>query len=120
MDEARQKYLNREALWAHAGLGLHFCTVAFTIYISSVLGFLVQVEVLPEQWNAVEFQAMLRLLPGPGNWIPPADVHHLRRSLGWHAEFLDLREISLARRLRVYYRERLAAGGLHIRSKHRA
>ena len=42
----------RSELWASLGLGLHFTSVAYNVYITSVLGFLLQLEVLPEEWPA--------------------------------------------------------------------
>jgi hypothetical protein len=116
-DAALRKFQERALLWAGAGLGLYFTTLAYNIYISSVLGFLLQLEPLPTSWDAEERSSLRRLLPGPAQWILPEDVHNLRRSLGFPAEFADLREVSLAARLRVHYREAQTTGGLRINAK---
>ena len=104
----------RSALWAQLGLGLHYSSVAYNVYVASPLGFLLQLAVLPESWSALEAAMSRRLVPGPAQWTLPADLHDLRRSHGLPHDFRDLRDVSLAAQLRVVRREAVACGGLRV------
>ena len=102
----------RADLWAALGLGLHFTCVAYNVYIASLMGFLLQLELLPETWPAAEAAALRRLVPGPSSWIRPGDLHSLSRHHGMPQDFANLEVISLAARFRVAHREAANAGGL--------
>ncbi len=112
--KALVQYTHRSELWAQLGMGLYYTSVAYNIYIASLLGFLLQLEVLPDGWEAVEAAALRRLVPGPARWILPADLHALRIHHGLSAEFTDMQEVSFAARFRVAYREASASGGLAV------
>jgi hypothetical protein len=112
--KALAKVSLRTELWASLGLGLHFTSVAFNVYITSVLSFLLQLEVLPEEWPATEAAAMRRLVPGPASWVRPDDLHALRLHHGMPQDFVDMRVVSLAARFRVAHREAAATGGLAV------
>ncbi len=79
--------------------------MAYNVYISSELGFLAQLEHVPNSWNEVEATALRRLLPGPGGWIFPRDVHRRHRDLSFPLDVSDLSKASFAAKLRSYYRE---------------
>ena len=107
----------RSQLWAALGLGLHLTCVAYNVYVASVMGFLLQLELLPPQWAATEARVLRRLVPGPMSWIRPEDLHALHRHHGMPQEFANLPVVSLAARFRTAHREAAAAGGLQV---HRA
>ena len=114
--KALDKYTSRADLWAQLGLGLHYTTVAYNVYVASLLTFLLQLEVLPEDWEHTEAAALRRLVPGPAHWVLPADLRALRRHYGMPQEFADMNEVSLAARFRVAHREAAASGGLAVAS----
>ena len=113
--KALAQYERRAALWAQLGLGLHHTCVAYNTYIASVLGFLLQLELLPADWPAVEERTLRKLIPGPARWIRPADLHNLRRHLCMPHDFHDMAVISVAARFRVAHREAASSGGLRVR-----
>jgi hypothetical protein len=115
--KAMVQYSSRADLWAQLGLGLHYTSVAYNVYIASLLGFLLQLELLPEEWESVEAAALRRLVPGPAKWILPADLHALRVHHGLPHEFTDMQEVSFAARLRVAHREASTSGGLAVASR---
>ncbi len=45
--------------------GLRLSTVAYNVYIASLLGFVLQVEKLPDAWERAEASVTRRLVPGP-------------------------------------------------------
>ena len=104
-EKAFDKVSKRSALWGSVGLGLYFAAVAFNIYVLSTLGFLLQLDVLPTEWAAVEAKAFHMLVPGPMSWALPDDLHRLRRDSHFPCEFGDAREVSLAAKFRVAFRE---------------
>ena len=112
--KAFAKVEKRADLWAQLGLGLHFTSVAYNVYIASLLSFLLQLAVLPASWSALEAAVFRKLVPGPAQWVLPADLHDLHRSHGLPHDFRDLRDVSLAARLRVVHREAMACGGLRV------
>ena len=114
-DQACSKALQRARLWRDAGLGLQWSALVYQVYVASVLGFLLQLDRLPSHWDTTEASLLRALVPGPYRWCAPADLHGLRRDLGFAREFPDLRMTSIAARLRVYRHEAAAQGGLPIR-----
>ena len=112
--KALQQYERRAELWAQLGLGLHFTAVAYNVYVASLLGFLLQLEVLPEEWESAEAVALCRMVPGPAKWALPADLHVLRRHFGMPHEFTDMHDLSRAARFRVFHREATPTGGLAV------
>ncbi|MBM3946426.1 MAG: hypothetical protein FJ315_03360, partial [SAR202 cluster bacterium] len=115
--KALEKYAQRAALWASVGLGLQYTAAAYNTYIVSTLGFLVQLEPIPAQWEAFERAALRRLAPGPAHWIRPADLRSLRQTYHFPLNFVDLRATSVAARFRVMHRTALASGGLRVRQR---
>jgi hypothetical protein len=95
-------------------LGLHHATLAYNVYMASVLGFHLQLERLPEHWSRTEAAVFRRLVPGPGNWIVPRDLHHLSLLFGMPHNFGDLETVSMAAKFRVAHREATASGGLRV------
>ena len=114
---ALDKFENRSKLWSTLGLGLHHTTVAYNVYMASLLGFLLHLELLPARWPRTEAEIFRRLVPGPGGWILPKDMHHLSLMFGMPHSFGDMDVVSLAARFRVAHREAQASGGLHVRRR---
>ena len=112
----KQTYSKPAELWSQLGLGLHFSSVAYNVYVASLLGFLLQLDVLPDTWTSLEAATLRQLAPGPAQWILPADLHALRRHHGMPHDFSDMGEVSLAARFRVFHREAAAAGGFKVLS----
>ena len=112
--KALAKMHDRAALWGALDLGLQAAALVWNTYIITVVGFLLQLDVLPPSWQVAEAAALRRLVPGPGFWVQPHDLHNLRQQLGFVTEFRDAKEISLAARFRVAHREALSGGGLGI------
>ena len=95
-----------------AGGGLFLTSVAYSVYIVSVISFLAQLDALPEQrWRSVEAEAINHLVPGASQWGMPSDFHRLRQ-LGFPKDFVDMQVRQLAIRLRVSFMEAASTGGL--------
>ena len=114
--KALLKYEERARLWAALGLGLFFTTVAYNVYVASLLGFILQLDTLPSEWPQREAATLRELVPGPYRWINSQDLHGLRRDFALPQEFIDLKEVSVAARFRVLHREAAAAGGLRAKT----
>ncbi len=99
------------------GLGLHQATVACNVHMASLLGFLLQLEPLPDHWPQTEAMVYRRFSPGPGNWISPKDMHHLSLMLGMPHDSGNMKSVSLVARFRVAHREAADAGALHVRRR---
>ena len=70
------KYKERASQWGRQGLGLHLSLRAYSVYITSVLGFVTQLEPLPaELFDTAEICMCRRLFPGPNYWVKPAVLH---------------------------------------------
>ena len=115
-EQALAKALARARLWAQVALGLQFAALVYKVYVSSILGFLLQLERLPSSWQTVEASLFRALVPGPFRWCAAADLHGLRQDFSFPQEFVDLREVSLAARFRVTQLEAAPQGGLGVRS----
>ena len=113
-DKTLAKVRRRAELWSRLGLGMHFSTLAYNVYVASLLGFLLQLAPLPVEWKSTEISILRRLLPGPGNWVTPSDLHGLKDVLGMPHNVACMEEISLAARFRVAHREAAASGGLRV------
>ena len=111
-----QKFLERATAWGASPAGLFFTSVAYLVYILSVLTFVLQLERVPARWDEVETAAMRKLLPGPGNWCSTFDAHHLRE-LGLTRDLPGLHQLSLAVKLRVAAQEATSSGGLEVQRK---
>ncbi len=46
---------------------MHFSTLAYNVYVASVLTFSLQLDRLPLAWPRTEATAFRRLAPGPGH-----------------------------------------------------
>ena len=112
-DKPISKLLDRARCWGDAGGGLFLTTVAYTTYIASVIGFLVQLDGLPPHWREVESEAFRRLVPGSSQWTSPNDLKHLH-VFGFPRSFADMEVRQQAAKLRVAHLEAASSGGLDV------
>ena len=108
-DKALQKFLDRADSWGQAGGGLYATVIAYTVYIASVVSFLVQLDALPPHWPRVEAEAFRRLLAGSSQWACPRDLRNLHL-LGFPKSFVDMPTRCRAAQLRVYHLEAANVG----------
>ena len=113
-DGPLRKVLDRAAAWGARPLGLQLAAAAWNGYALSTCAFVAQLDALPAAWDAVEARALRRLVPGPGNWCQPRDLHLLRRGYHFPRAFADLRPRALAAKMRVLHFEAEQSGGLKV------
>lgn len=111
-DKVLTKMAKRATAWGALGLGLHFTTLAYNVYVASVPTFLLQLDRLPSGWRQAEAAAFRRLAPGPGAWVLPKDLHSLKDVFGMPQQFTKLEEVDVATKFRVAHRE--ADGKLQV------
>ena len=116
--KAIAKFSERARTWGQAGGGLFLNSHAYSVYISSVLLFLLQLDDLPATWPLAEESALRALAPGPGYWFLPVDLHHLDH-FGFPRSFLDVQGLSPVIKFRVASCENSANGGLAVRQRAR-
>lgn len=99
--KAVAEFSSRVTAWASLHIGMHFNARVYRIFCCSVLSFLWQPEDVPDFVLEMEAWALRRLAPGPGNWIRPIELRHLKSA--WHHpfEFPCFHDMSLAAKLRV-------------------
>ena len=110
--KALAKCVTRAHMWGQLALGLQFAAVVYRVYIASTLGFLLQLDDLPDTWPGTEAQILRTLVHGPYLWLTARDLHGLRRDFGFPQEFVDVREVGLAAKYRVTKCEGCRSGGL--------
>ena len=67
----------------------------------SVLSFVMQLELLPEDMDSTFSDVLRTLCPGPGNWVTPNDLCNLESAFGFRTEFSDPWLVDHACKLRV-------------------
>jgi len=115
-DKALVKYIDRSEWWGKAGYGLMLTLRAYQVYISSVLGFLCQLEPLPPNFQSFEEQSCRLMAPGPTFWVTP-DVLKNLQLWGFSAELKDMAAVSVAAKSRIFRQEDFRNGGLRIRAR---
>jgi len=111
------KFKDRAALWARQALGLHLSLRVYSVFSASVLGFVAQLEPLPEKlFDEAELYACRRLFSGPNCWIVP-NVLHVLKELGSNICLQDVRATSIAARSRVFRASREGGESLRRREK---
>ena len=118
-DKALAKYLDRAAMWGTAGGGLFATATPYSVYVASVISFLIQLDRLPPQWDGVEREALRRLVPGSTQWTDPSDLHNLA-VMGFPRSFVNMRSRRLAAQFRVAHLEARSSGGLRVQERARA
>ena len=115
-----QKVRDRAAFWADAGLGLTLSTVAWNVHVLPTMMFVAQLDALPTAWASFEAAAFRRLVPGPGQWCVPADLHRLDVAFGLKVAFHNATPRSWAAKCRVARWEAARTGGLQVVDRARA
>ena len=105
--ERASNYLDGARIWGGLGIGLLLARQACGIFIASVLCFVGQLAALPAEFAGVEKQACTLLCRGPGSWITPGCLTHLK-GLYFLTEMVDLQSRCLAARARVFRQQRSA------------
>ncbi|CAK0794469.1 unnamed protein product [Prorocentrum cordatum] len=113
------KFVTRARIWRDIGCGLLLTLLAYRTYIFPVLGFVLQLDRPPADWDDYEQKACTILFPGPRGWAPPAALRSLH-TLGFQSALIDARATAAAAKCRVYHWENVAHGGLQVRRRTRA
>ena len=116
---ALQKMQDRAKLWRAIGGGIMVGMCAYRMYIFPLASFLIQLEGLPSNWEAIERSLCNTLFPGPRGWATPAVLGQLVM-LGFPMELTDAHATSLGAKCRVYWWENAGNGGLNIGLRARA
>ena len=113
-----QKFRDRAKQWGRMGLGFLLTVQAYQIYISSVLQFVLQLEPLPDDFEAEERWAVQSLFPGPTAWMLPRCLKD-GRSIHLALPLADVPAIATAAKIRVCRFENQMCGGLRVRDRAR-
>ena len=98
--KASTDFQKRVLAWSGLNLGMCLNACMYRTFCCSVFSFLWQLEDPPTFVLELEAWAVRRMAPGPGNWIRPCDLHHLR-SFGHPYSFPSISHTSLAAKIRV-------------------
>ena len=112
-----QKYFDNARMWGKLGLGLHYTTMAYIIYIFPILSFVAQLQKPPEWVLKAEEEALRLIIPGPYRWILKEDLFHLSECYGQKISLPSLAQVCSAAQKRVYTFEHILKGGLRIQCK---
>ena len=72
--------MQRAQAWSDRQIGLHCIMTCYNVFALSVLTYVAQLLPPPPQTLKIESATMLRIAPGPNNWISTTDLvwlHHL-------------------------------------------
>ena len=108
-----EKFLSRARVWRDIGRGMFYTIMAHRVYMFPVLGFLLQLGVVPSNVAWHEQRACSLLFPGPRSWISPAALRHLI-SMGFPTQLPDEIVTALAAECCVHQWEARERGGLQI------
>ena len=112
-----QKYFDNARMWGNLGLGLHYSTMAYLIYIFPILSFVAQLQNPPVWVLEAEEKALRLIIPGPYRWILKDDLFHLSECYGQKISLPSLAHVCSAAQKRVYTLEHIQKGGLRIHNK---
>ena len=103
-DKASRRFCQRVLSWSQLHVGMYLNAQIYRALCLSIFSFLCQLEDPPVTVLNLEPWALRRLAPGPGNWIRPLDLAHLRR-FGHPFDFASIQQMALAAKVRVYHFE---------------
>ena len=83
------------------GLGLHYQTVAYNTFAASTLGYVGQLEKVPEETLLAESEGLVRTAKGPTAWAVPEDLWRLKEDFGQTASYRNLQLTAKAYQVRV-------------------
>ena len=99
--EPTTKYLQRCQDWSTQGVGMHFHTVAYNTFAISTLGFVAQLEAVPDDTLKAEERGLKLTHKGPNEWTSPEDLWRLKQHFGQSASCRSIRLTAQAAQLRV-------------------
>ena len=115
---AAPNYWKRIAAWPWATLGLHFASVVYSTYAASTLAFAGQFAIPDHDLLKLEAAGLRKAAPGPGAWVTPADLWHLREHYGLAQNFSSIAEAAQASKLRITFCDNAKEGGLRVKEWH--
>ena len=95
-------------------MGLQYSTAAYNVHVASIPMYIAQLENYPEEFQAVEAALLRQVARGPFAWALLPDLHRLRDHFGQAHNFRDLRNASIAAKVRVCQFENAGHGGLQV------
>ena len=116
-EEVAKKMINRAAAWDFSGMGFYYSALAYNIYITSLAGYIGQLENPPEDMRQTEELVLRRAAAGPYRWALPADLHRLHDHFGQTTNFRDIHFNAVASKLRVVQYENARHGGLRLHQR---
>ena len=99
--QALSKFHARVSAWSSLRLGMNLNSRVYKTFCCSVLSFLWQLEEPPPEVLEAEAWALRRMAPGPGNWVRPLELHHLKQGFGLPFEFPSFCNMARAAKLRI-------------------
>ena len=100
-DKPLKKYKERVARWSQIGGGMQYATLAYNIFALSTLLYVAQLEAVPRFVLIEERVQILRMFPGPGQWMIPEDAWYLKENYGLAKSAQPLALVARAAKLRV-------------------
>ena len=97
------------------GLGMYYSALAYSIYVLPILSYVVQLCNVPEEAYEIESKALRAIIPGPYQWILPADLFVGGQEFGQGRSFPSLMNLAQAAKKRVEVLEGFQKGGLWSR-----
>ena len=91
--KAVRKYLERARPWSKAGLGLQLATLAYSVYVLLVLGFLAHFKSPNAAALQAEEEALRVMVPGPYKWCRQVDLYVLKHHFGQSRSFPCLSKV---------------------------
>ena len=91
--------------WSSLHLGMQLNSRVYRTFCLSLFSFLWQLEEPPPHVQKAEVWALRRFAPGPGNWIRPLDLRHLKHRFGHPFDFPSFLHLNLAAKVRVLHYE---------------
>ena len=73
-----RKMEDRARFWRSTGCGMLNTLLAYRVYIFPLIGFLLQLETLPQEWKGIEKKICNILFPGPTGWSSPESLQSLK------------------------------------------
>ena len=110
------KCCERAELWISIGAGLCLTASARRIYVLSVLIYVAQLVRVPPVALQQEERVLLRLVPGPGDWMT-AQAFQSLKDLGFNFEFASLVSCATAAAARTYQYENRHVGRLRVQER---
>ena len=116
-DKALAKAEERVRLWQWCELGLFFASQTWNTFITSIVGFVAQLESPPPHLAPTVAKLLRKAAHGCGNWCRAADIHNLRRAFQFPGEFRHIGWMAKAAMFRTSTYENVKQGGLQITAR---